>query len=135
MVKEDQLAFIRKRFQASYWVGGKAKEMEDRRVNEEEERKRLPENPAILENAPWYFTVWFICKLTVCQPIAASNVNNRQSRFTQNVGTNLGLIQGVRLMYLSLIQVTFFFQNNQQANGIEGEQQSENVQEVIKNSN
>ena len=28
-----------------------------------------------------------------------------------------------------------FFQNNQQANGIEGEQQSENVQEVIKNSN
>ena len=38
-------------------------------------------------------------------------------------------------MYLSLIQVTFFFQNNQQANGIEGEQQSENVQEVIKNSN
>ena len=39
-------------------------------------------------------------------------------------------------MYLSLIQVTFFFfQNNQQANGIEGEQQSENVQEVIKSSN
>ena len=109
--------------------------MEDRRVNEEEGRKRLPENLAILENAPWYFTVWFICKLTVCQLIAASNVNNRQSRFTQNVGTNLGLIQGVRLMYLSLIQVTFFFQNNQQANGIEGEQQSENVQEVIKNSN
>ena len=27
------------------------------------------------------------------------------------------------------------FQNNQQANGIEGKQQSENVQEVIKNSN
>ena len=83
--------------------------MEDRKVNEEGEgRKHLPENPAILENAPWYFTVWFICKLTVCQPVAASNVNNRQSRFTQNVGTNLGLIQGVRLIYLSLIQVTFF---------------------------
>ena len=47
--------------------------------------------------------------MTVCQPIAASNVNNRQSRFTQNVGTNWGLIKGVRLIYLSLIQVTFFF--------------------------
>ena len=62
-------------------------------------------------------------------------MNNRQSRFTQNVGTNLGLIQDVRLIYLSLIQVTIFFQNNQEADGIEGEQQSENVQEVIKNSN
>ena len=30
---------------------------------------------------------------------------------------------------------TFFFQNNQQANGVEGEQQSENMQEVTKNSN
>ena len=28
-----------------------------------------------------------------------------------------------------------FFQNNHEADGIEGEQQSENVQEVIKNSN
>ena len=108
MVKEDRSAFIRKRFYSSYWVGGKAKEMEDRRVNEEEGRKRLLENPAILENAPWYFTVFLFCKLTVCQPIAASNVNNRQSRFTQNVGTNLGLIQDVRLIYLSLIQATFF---------------------------
>ena len=54
MVKEGRLAFIRKCFYLSYWVGGKAKEMEDRRVNEEGEgRKRLPENPAILENAPW----------------------------------------------------------------------------------
>ena len=52
MVKEDRLAFTRKRFQASYSVGGKAKEMEDRRVNEEEGRKRLPENSSILENAP-----------------------------------------------------------------------------------
>ena len=33
------------------------------------------------------------------------------------------------------MQVKFFFQNNQEADGIEGEQQSENVQEVIKNSN
>ena len=28
--------------------------MEDRRVNE----KRLPENPVILENAPWYFAIF-----------------------------------------------------------------------------
>ena len=64
------------------------------------EKKRLPENPVILENAPRYFTVWFICSFD-------SNVNNGQSRFTQNLGRNLGLIQGVRLMYLKLIQVTF----------------------------
>ena len=39
-------------------------------------------------------------------------------------------------MYLSAMHVTFFFfKNNQQANGIDGVQQSENVQEVIKNSN
>ena len=58
-----------------------------------------------------------------------------QVGFTLNVGRNLGLIQGVRLMYLSLVQVTFFFQNNQQANEVGGEQQSENVQKVIKNRN
>ena len=61
------------------------------------------------EKRPLIFHGFLFCKLTVCQPIAASNVNNRQSRFTQNVGTNLGLIQDVRLIYLSLIQVTFFF--------------------------
>ena len=33
----------------------------------EEKRKRLPANPTILENAPWYFTVRFICKLTARQ--------------------------------------------------------------------
>ena len=38
------------------------------------EKKRMPENPVILENAPWYFTIWFICKLTVCQPIAGPTV-------------------------------------------------------------
>ena len=32
-----------------------------------EKRKRLPANPTILENAPWYFTVRFICKLTARQ--------------------------------------------------------------------
>ena len=68
----------------------------------------MPENPAILENASIYFTFFLFCKLTVCQLTAASNLNNRQSRFTQNAGTNLGLIQDVRLIYLSLIQVTFF---------------------------
>ena len=34
-----------------------------------EKRKRLPANPTILENAPWYFTVRFICKLTARQNI------------------------------------------------------------------
>ena len=32
-----------------------------------EKRKRLPASPMILENAPWYFTVRFICKLTARQ--------------------------------------------------------------------
>ena len=32
-----------------------------------EKRKRLPANPTILENAPWYLTVRFICKLTARQ--------------------------------------------------------------------
>ena len=94
--------------------------------------KRLPENPVILENAPWYFTVWFIGKLTVCQPIAASNVNNRQSRFTQN---KFGSNTGSPLNVLELNTGHMCFQNNQQANGIEGKQQSENVQELIKNRN
>ena len=34
------------------------------RGREREKRKRLPANPTILENASWYFTVRFICKLT-----------------------------------------------------------------------
>ena len=32
-----------------------------------EKRKRLPASPTILENAPRYFTVRFICKLTARQ--------------------------------------------------------------------
>ena len=32
-----------------------------------EKRKRLPTNPTILENAPLYFMVQFICKLTARQ--------------------------------------------------------------------
>ena len=32
-----------------------------------EKRKRLPANPTILKNAPWYFTVRLICKLTARQ--------------------------------------------------------------------
>ena len=38
-----------------------------------EKRKRLPTNPTILENAPWYFTVRFICKLTACQNRSITN--------------------------------------------------------------
>ena len=39
-----------------------------------EKRKRLPANPTILKNAPWYFTVRFICKLTARQN---RNITNR----------------------------------------------------------
>ena len=38
-----------------------------------EKRKRLPANPTILENAPWYFTVRFICKLTARQNRSITN--------------------------------------------------------------
>ena len=37
-----------------------------RRKGEGDGRRRNA-NPTILENAPSYFTVWFICKLTACQ--------------------------------------------------------------------
>ena len=40
----------------------------------EKKRKRLPANPTILKNAPWYFTVRFICKLTAHQD---RNITNR----------------------------------------------------------
>ena len=36
-------------------------------------RKRLPANPTILENAPWYFTIRFIWKLTVRQNRSFTN--------------------------------------------------------------
>ena len=32
-----------------------------------EKRKRFPANSTIMENAPWYFMVRFICKLTARQ--------------------------------------------------------------------
>ena len=38
-----------------------------------EKRKRLPANPTILENAPLYFTVRFICKLTARQNRSITN--------------------------------------------------------------
>ena len=36
-------------------------------------RKRLPANPTILKNAPWYFTVRFVCKLTARQNRSITN--------------------------------------------------------------
>ena len=58
-----------KRFQSTYSAkvraGAKKKKMEGGGGGEK--RKRLPANPTILENAPWYFTVRFICKLTARQ--------------------------------------------------------------------
>ena len=38
-----------------------------------EKRKRLLANPTILENAPWYFTVRLICKLTARQSRSITN--------------------------------------------------------------
>ena len=58
-----------KRFQSSYCAkvsaGAKKKKVEGGGGGEK--RKRLPANPTILENAPWYFTVRLICKLTARQ--------------------------------------------------------------------
>ena len=65
-----------KRFQSSYGAkvraGAKKKRVEGGGGGEK--RKRLPANPTILENAPWYFTVRFICKLTARQD---RNITNR----------------------------------------------------------
>ena len=38
-----------------------------------EKRKRLPANPTILKNAPWYFTVRLVCKLTARQNRSITN--------------------------------------------------------------
>ena len=57
-----------KHFQYSYCAkvrAGAKKKLEG--GGEGEKRKWLPANPSILENAPWYFTVRFICKLIVRQ--------------------------------------------------------------------
>ena len=51
------------------------------------------------------------------------------------MGRNFGPKTGCPLNVLEPNTCYIFFQNNQEANGIEEEQQSENVQEVIKNSN
>ena len=67
-----------KHFHSSYSAkvraGAKKKNKQKKKMEEgagggggEEKRKRFPANPAILENAPWYFTVRFICKLTARQ--------------------------------------------------------------------
>ena len=66
-----------KRFQSSYCAkvkSGSKKEVEGGGGGDK--RKCLPANPTILENAPWYFTVRFICKLTARQN---RNITNRLS--------------------------------------------------------
>ena len=59
-----------KRFQSSYCakVRAEAKKKKVEGGGGEEKRKRLPANPTILKNAPWYFTVGFVCKLTLLAP-------------------------------------------------------------------
>ena len=57
-----------KRFQSSYCAkvkSGSKKKVEG--GGGEEKRKRLPANPTILENAPWYFTIRLIFKLAARQ--------------------------------------------------------------------
>ena len=65
-----------KRFQSTYCTkvraGAKKKKVEG--GGEGEKRQRFPANPTILENAPCYFTVGFICKLTARQN---RNITNR----------------------------------------------------------
>ena len=54
------LSLRSKRFQSSYGAKVRAGAKKDGRGKGREKRKRLPANPTILENAPWYFTVGFI---------------------------------------------------------------------------
>ena len=60
-----------------------------------EKRKRLPANPMILENAPWHFTVRFICKLTA-----------RQDRSLYNEQIT-GFVKFVFLFFFNYCQVKF----------------------------
>ena len=60
----------------SNWVIGWKLERKQKKVERGgggEKRKHLPANPTILENAPWYFTVRFICKLTAHQNRSITN--------------------------------------------------------------
>ena len=65
----DKGSLRSKRFQSSYCakVRAEAKKKKVEGGGGGEKRKRLPANPTILENAPWYFTVRFLCKLTARQ--------------------------------------------------------------------
>ena len=62
-----------KRFQSSYCAQREQKKKMEGGGGGEK-RKHLPANLMILENAPWYFTVRFICKLTARQN---RNITNR----------------------------------------------------------
>ena len=64
-----------KRFQSSYCA--KVRERAKKVEGGGEKRKRLPANPTIMENAPWYFTVRFICKL-----IARHNRSTKNEQIT-----------------------------------------------------
>ena len=79
--KNNNNSLRSKRFQSSYWTKVRAeakKKVEG--GGGKEKRKRLPANPTILENAPLYFTVWFICKLTARQN---RNITNRLRLYYQ----------------------------------------------------
>ena len=69
-----------KRFQSSYGAKVRAGAKKKKKVEGGgggDKRKGLPENPTIPENAPWYFTVRFICKL-----IARHNRSTKNEQIT-----------------------------------------------------
>ena len=77
-----------KRFQSSYCAkvrAGAKKTVEGGGGGEK--RKRLPVNPTILENAPWYFTARFTCELTARQNRSITNrlpLDHQISKITLN---------------------------------------------------
>ena len=62
----------------------KKKKKNKKRGGGREKRKRLPANPTVLENAPWYFTVRFICKFTARQN---RSITNHEERLSLKQGT------------------------------------------------
>ena len=56
-----------KRFQSSYWANARTGAKKNWRGKGRGEEEMIAGKPTILENALWYFTVRFICKLTARQ--------------------------------------------------------------------
>ena len=65
--ENNEASLHSKRFQSNYSAKVRAGAKKIEGEGGGEKRKRLPANTTILENAPWYLTVRFICKLTARQ--------------------------------------------------------------------